>query len=162
MKPVNSFSKLTVLLLGFVVLTSLPAQGQKGQDLTVYESTEQMVAAAKQVITEITVEDFRNMYTRDDIYLIDVRSAEEHNEGAVPGANNIPRGVLEFRINDEDVWKSAGKNPPGKDDPVIVYCGTGARGALSAKALMQLGYKNVKSVEGGWGAFHEAYPDIKE
>jgi rhodanese-related sulfurtransferase len=144
-----------------IVFISHQAIGQKN-NITVYDTPEQMVAAAKEVITEIPVEDFKNMYTRDDIYIIDVRTAAEHNEAAVPGAVNIPRGVLEFRIGQKELWESAGKNPPKKDDPIYVYCSTGGRGALSAKALMQLGYENVKSVRGGWGAWHEAYPELKE
>ncbi len=162
MRNNNSFSKISAILLMFVVFTSQQTFGQESKDLTVYESPEQMVAAAKDVITEIPVKEFKNIYTRDDLYIIDVRTAAEHNEAAVPGAVNIPRGVLEFRIGDEERWESAGKSAPGKDDPIIVYCGSGSRGALSAKALMQLGYKNVKSVQGGWGAWHEAYPEIKE
>ncbi len=158
----RSFNKLLAVIVVFVVFASYQADGQNNKKLTIYETPEQMVAAAKEVITEIPVEAFKNTYTRDDIVIIDVRTAAEHNEGAVPGAVNIPRGVLEFRIGQEETWEPAGKNPPQKDDRIIVYCGTGARGALSAKALMQLGYKNVKSVKGGWGAWHEAYPEIKE
>jgi rhodanese-related sulfurtransferase len=121
-----------------------------------------MVAAAKKVITEITPEDFKNTYTRDDIFIIDVRTAAENQAGAVPGAVNIPRGVLEFKIGLEETWEGSGKNPPQKTDPVFVYCSTGGRGSLSAKALMQLGYKNVQSLQGGWNAWNEAYPEIKE
>jgi rhodanese-related sulfurtransferase len=157
----NYFLKVTAIILVMSGIVSRQGYCQKN-DVVIYESPEQMVAAAKAVITEIPVEDFKNIYTRDDIYVIDVRTASEHNEAAVPGAVNIPRGVLEFRIGQKEIWQSAGKNPPKKDDPIIVYCSTGGRGALSAKALMQLGYKNVKSVRGGWGEWHKAYPDIQE
>jgi rhodanese-related sulfurtransferase len=157
----KNLKRLTTTFLIIIVFISHQAIGQKN-NITVYDTPEQMVAAAKEVITEIPVEDFKNMYTRDDIYIIDVRTAAEHNEAAVPGAVNIPRGVLEFRIGQKELWESAGKNPPKKDDPIYVYCSTGGRGALSAKALMQLGYENVKSVRGGWGAWHEAYPELKE
>ncbi len=161
-KNKNNLSKPLNTLLLLVVFTSLQALGQENKNLTTYESPEQMVAAAKEVITEIPAEDFRNIYTSDDIFIIDVRTAAEYDAGAVPGAVNIPRGVLEFRIGEEETWNSAGKNPPDKDDRVFVYCSSGSRGALSAKALMQLGYENVKSVKGGWEAWHEAYPNIKE
>ena len=158
----RSFNKFATVLFVLAVFITSQALSQENKNLRIYESPEQMVAAAKEVITEIPVEDFKNIYTRDDIYIIDVRTAAEHNEGAVPGAVNIPRGVLEFRIGLEESWKTAGKNPPEKGDPVIVYCSSGSRGALSAKALMQLGYENVRSVKGGWGAWNEAYPEIKE
>lgn len=162
MKPVNFIARFTTTFLLIFLIVSFSAESQSKDDLKVYESAEQMVAAAKKVITEISVEDFKNNYSRDDIYIIDVRTATENQAGAVPGAVNIPRGMLEFRIGLEESWEDAGKNPPQKTDPVFVYCSSGNRGALSAKALMQLGYKNVQSLRGGWNAWNEAYPDLQE
>jgi rhodanese-related sulfurtransferase len=37
-----------------------------------------------------------------------------------------------------------------------VYCAGGYRSALAAESLQKLGYKNVKSLEGGIGAWKEA------
>lgn len=154
-------SLLTILFLLVFVFFSETAESQNKSNLVIYESADQMVAAAKKIITEISVEDFKNTYTRDDIFIIDVRSSAENEAGAVPGTVNIPRGVLEFRIGLEETWEGPGKNPPQKTDPIFVYCSSGNRGALSAKALMQLGYKNVQSLQGGWNAWNETYPDIK-
>jgi rhodanese-related sulfurtransferase len=162
MKHKNRTAPLTAAFLMLLVLFSCSTESQNKRDLAVYENAEQMVVAAKEVITEITPEDFKNTYTRDDIFIIDVRTAVENQSGAVPGAVNIPRGVLEFKINQKETWEGTGKNPPQKSDPVFVYCSTGGRGSLSAKALMQLGYKNVQSLQGGWNAWHEVYPTIKE
>ncbi len=162
MKKINFISRLTTGFFLMFLLFSCTAESQNKSDLVIYESPEEMVAAAKEVITEISVEDFKNTYTRDDIFIIDVRTSAEHNAGAVPGAVNIPRGVLEFKVGLAESWEDAGKNPPKKSNPVFVYCSTGGRGSLSAKALMQLGYENVESLQGGWNAWNEAYPDIKE
>jgi rhodanese-related sulfurtransferase len=162
MNQENSFSKLVAAMLVVFIFTSCQTSGQENKNFTVYESSEQMLAAAKEVITEITVEDFQNTYTQDDIFIIDVRTAAEYNAGAIPGAVNIPRGVLEFKIELPETWEGSGKNPPQKDDPIFVYCSSGGRGALSAKSLMQLGYKNVQSLQGGWGAWNVASPNIKE
>jgi rhodanese-related sulfurtransferase len=155
-------SLLTILFLFVFVFFSETAESQNKNNLVIYESADQMVAAAKKIITEISVEDFKNTYTRDDIFIIDVRTSAENQAGAVPGAVNIPRGMLEFRIILEETWEGTGKNPPQKTDPIFVYCSSGNRGALSAKALMQLGYKNVQSLQGGWNAWNETYPDIKK
>ncbi|MEE4285745.1 MAG: rhodanese-like domain-containing protein [Mariniphaga sp.] len=155
-------SPLTILFLLIFVFFSGTAESQDKNNLVIYENADQMVVAAKKVITEISVEDFKNLYNSNDVFIIDVRTAQENQAGAVPGAVNIPRGMLEFRISQEETWEGTGKNPPQKTDPVFVYCSSGNRGALSAKALMQLGYKNVQSVRGGWNAWNEAYPDIKE
>ena len=37
---------------------------------------------------------------------------------------------------------------------IIIYCAKGARGALAAESLLNLGYKNVLNLEGGYGAFN--------
>lgn len=156
MSPVKIKSKTNLLMLVLVVFQSFHATSQKNDSITIYDSPEKMVAAAKEIITEIAVSEFRNIYTNNDLFIIDVRTAEEFKDGAVPGAVNIPRGVLEFRVGKKEIWESAHKNQPDKDDSIVVYCRTGGRAALSAKALMQLGYKNVKSVEGGWVAWQES------
>ncbi|WP_372948045.1 rhodanese-like domain-containing protein [Mariniphaga sp.] len=154
--------KLTIVFLLLFLFVSYTVESQNKSDLVVYENVDQMVAAAKKVITEIAPDDFKNTYTRNDIFIIDVRTSTENRAGAVPGAVNIPRGMLEFRIGMEETWEDSGKNPPKKTDSIFVYCSTGGRGSLSAKALMQLGYTNVQSLQGGWNAWNEAYPDIKE
>lgn len=159
MKKNINFSKATTILLLFV-LVSCQSFSQQNKSLTVYESPEQMVAAAKEVITEIPAEEFKSILDNENPLIIDVRTLAEHKGGAIPGAVNIPRGVLEFRIGSEELWNDAGKSVPAKSDTFYVYCGTGSRGALSAKALMQLGYKNVQSIEGGWNAWHEKYPEL--
>ncbi len=159
MNQKNRLSKLMAVSLVFVVFTTFQAFGQQNKDLKVYESTEQMVAAAKEVITEIPVKEFKTVLETEKPVVIDVRTSAEHEEGAIPGAVNIPRGVLEFKIDSKELWDKKGKSVPAKSDVVFVYCGTGSRGALSAKALMQLGYKNVRSIKGGWGAWHESYPE---
>lgn len=152
---------MAVLLVVFV-FTSCQTLGQQNKNLTVYDSAEQMVASAKEVITEIPVDDFNTILDTENPVVIDVRTSAEHEAGAIPGAVNIPRGLIEFKIGSEELWVEKGKSVPAKSDAVFVYCGTGARGSLSAKALMQLGYENVKSIKGGWSAWNEAYPNIKE
>ena len=157
MKQLNYIGRaITIILIIFVFLSN-ESTGQENKTLIIYDNPEQMVTAAKEVITEIPVDEFKDIYTRDGIYVIDVRSAEEYNEGAIPGAVNIPRGVLEFRIGQDKTWESVVNTPPKKNDTILVYCGTGSRGALSAKTLMQLGYTNVKSLKGGWGAWQQLH-----
>jgi rhodanese-related sulfurtransferase len=159
MKQNNNFNKVALVLL-FFVLVSSRAFSQQPQKLTVYKSPIQMVDAAKAVITEIPVDEFKKITDTKNPVIIDVRTAAEYESGAIPGAVNIPRGVLEFRIGMEEIWEEFGKPVPSKSDTIYVYCGSGSRGALSAKALMQLGYTNVLSVEGGWNAWHKTYPEL--
>jgi rhodanese-related sulfurtransferase len=74
--------------------------------------------------------------------LLDVREEGEFKAGHVPGAVNIPRGLLEFRI-----WKQLGY--PAHVDTgrkIYVQCQTGGRATLAAKQLQDIGFTNVTAV----------------
>jgi molybdopterin/thiamine biosynthesis adenylyltransferase/rhodanese-related sulfurtransferase len=79
--------------------------------------------------------------------LIDCREPDEHAAGAIDGAIHIPRGFLELRIE--------GK-APDRAAPIVVYCAGGTRSALAARSLAELGYTNVASLAGGFGAWKKA------
>jgi len=81
-----------------------------------------------------------------DTVLIDVREPDEYRQGHIAGAVNIPRGVLEFRISGEPSLQDVAR-------PVIVYCKTSGRAALSAVAMQSMGFANVTSVAGGFDAW---------
>jgi rhodanese-related sulfurtransferase len=74
--------------------------------------------------------------------LLDVREEGEFKAGHVPGAVNIPRGLLEFRI-----WKQLGY-PASVDTgrKIYVQCQTGGRAALAAKQLQDIGFTNATAV----------------
>src|SRR3979409_406490 len=72
---------------------------------------------------------------------IDVREADEWQEGHLPGACHIPRGFLESRVEGA---------APDKSTQVVVYCASAARSAFAAKTLQELGYEHVHSLAGGF------------
>jgi rhodanese-related sulfurtransferase len=167
----NSISKIlmdmrkaiNLLIISFVVLVGCQNQPTTTTTTSSFESSDQMVAAAKEVIKQISVEDFKTMYEGEDYFvLIDVRTSAEYDAGYIPGAASIQRGVLEFKIGKEEVWDEMGLYIPEKTDPIVLNCRSGGRSALAAKALMELGYENVLSLQGGWKAWHEAYPELIE
>ncbi|MBT8080054.1 MAG: rhodanese-like domain-containing protein [Gammaproteobacteria bacterium] len=74
--------------------------------------------------------------------VVDVREPNEVLLGFLPGAINVPRGTMEFRVSDD----------PRFGDPqraILVYSGSGKRSALAALTLSQLGFSNVQSLAGG-------------
>lgn len=79
--------------------------------------------------------------------LIDVREADEYQQGAIAGARHIPRGYLELRVEQEI---------PDRAAPVVLYCAGGVRSALAAASLQQLGYANVTSLAGGFNGWKNA------
>jgi molybdopterin/thiamine biosynthesis adenylyltransferase/rhodanese-related sulfurtransferase len=73
--------------------------------------------------------------------LLDVREADEWQEGHLPGAVHVPRGNLESRVE---------ALLPDKEHEIIVYCAGGSRSAFAAKSLGELGYTSVRSMAGGF------------
>jgi sulfur-carrier protein adenylyltransferase/sulfurtransferase len=90
---------------------------------------------------EIDEIDAKGAQDIDGAVWIDVREADEWQEGHLPGAVHIPRGSLESRV--EGVT-------PHKGTPVVLYCASGARSAFAAKTLQELGYDTVYSLAGGF------------
>jgi rhodanese-related sulfurtransferase len=84
------------------------------------------------------------MDSKQEFILIDLRTEREHDAGYISGSTWIPRGFLEYKI--QDVYK----NP---ETEIVVYCGRGGRSILAVKSLQKLGYKNVFSIEGGMHAW---------
>jgi sulfur-carrier protein adenylyltransferase/sulfurtransferase len=74
----------------------------------------------------------------DPPLLIDVREPEEWAIGRLPQAHLIPKGQLAERV---DELTSARE--------VVLYCRSGARSAQSTRQLLDLGFRNVKSLKGG-------------
>ena len=101
------------------------------------------VAQAKAQITEITVEQFAAHPNGYDV-IIDVREPHEHAAGAIPGAVLVPLGQLAHTI----------ANHATPEQSVMLYCGVGARSAMGAQALQQLGYQSVVSLAGGYNLWH--------
>jgi len=100
-----------------------------------------MVSEAQKVVPEVSVEDVKGrLDAGDPMALIDVRDPDEFREGAVESAVHISRGFLEFKVQDAY---------PDPETPLVLYCLSGLRSLLAAKALHDLGYRNVTSMAGG-------------
>src|SRR5438105_7313777 len=95
----------------------------------------------QQTKTEIDEIDAGPAQALEGAVWIDVREADEWQEGHLPGAVHIPRGFLESRV--ETV-------APAKETPVVLYCASAARSAFAAKTLRELGYETVYSLAGGF------------
>ncbi len=110
-----------------------------------------LVQEAKQTIEEISLEQADEAIKQADL-LLDVRDADEYRQGHVPGAVNISRGLLEFKFSNDPSLEN-------RDMNIVLYCKTSGRAALSAKALKEMGYRNVQSIAGGFDAWQEAGKD---
>ena len=122
----------------------------------IYEDGTELANGIKDKCKQISVPDIKlKIENGEDFLLIDIRQPDEYYTDNIPGSILLPRGLLEFKINDEEFWASQYIYPPLKDSTeIIVYCKSEKRGILAAESLKQLGYKNVKYLEGGYDAYN--------
>ena len=117
-----------------------------------------VVAKAKATIKECTVSQLEDCLDSDTIF-IDIRELQEFARGHIPGAIHVTRGLLEFQILKVLEQIDANADPAEMD--LVLYCGTGGRSALAAKSLDDMGFRNVRSMDGGIVAWNEAGLPIK-
>ena len=101
-----------------------------------------MLAEARGVVPEEGPEELASRLKKNDqLALIDVRDPDEYRDGHIEAATNISRGFLEFRV------ATVATDPAA---PIVLYCQSGLRSVLAAKALQELGYQNVINLGGGY------------
>lgn len=111
-------------------------------------TSDQLVKEAKASIKEVSVDDVKKMIdNKEKIIILDVRDKDEFETGHIPGAINLSRGMLEFKIS---------TLIPDKNAMIIVYCGIDLRGPLATKTLNEFGYKNAVNINGGLKAWKAA------
>ncbi len=88
--------------------------------------------------------------------VLDVREPAEFDMGHLPGAVNVPRGVLEFRVGDHPALTDSAAD-------ILLYCKNGGRSTLAAHTLKRMGFDNVKMLVGGFdgwtGSVHKVEVD---
>lgn len=89
--------------------------------------------------------------------VVDVREADEFAGGHLPGAINIPRGVLEIKA-DPRVPATDPRLSGSQEGRVVVYCGQapGFRALSAANTLAKMGYANVVAMPAGTSGWREA------
>jgi rhodanese-related sulfurtransferase len=111
------------------------------------KTLKELIEETKKAVREITVDEARAILHQGASLFLDVREPAEHGEGIVRGAVCIPRGLLELQIE---------KLVPDRNQGMVVYCAGGIRSALAAKSLQDMGYRNVKSMAGGYTVWEAA------
>jgi rhodanese-related sulfurtransferase len=104
----------------------------------------ELVAAARQQVTLIDMKTFRKISeSPGEALIIDVREPDEFAAGHIPGAVNVPRGLVEFHI-----WPFIGyPDHPNNAAELYLYCGWGTRSILAARSLQQLGLSGAVAVD---------------
>jgi rhodanese-related sulfurtransferase len=108
---------------------------------------EKLVGEAKKHITEISPQEAAAKLSSGDAVIVDVRDKDEWDEGHIPAATHMSRGTIELDIEEK---------VPDPNAMIICHCGGGGRSALAAESLQEMGYKNVRSMAGGFKAWKAA------
>jgi thioredoxin 1 len=122
------------LLVAFFAL-SCQAQSKKAEVLSPEQFSQKLVATSDRI-------------------LLDVRTPEEFAEGHLTDAKliNYYNGDFKNQLSVLD-----------KTKPVFVYCRSGKRSGESAELLIELGFKEVYDLKGGFVAWADGkYPFVKE
>ena len=111
------------------------------------------VAEAKSLVQAITAEELAEIVHRDEVLVVGVRDHDEvAASGMVEGAVHVTRGKLEFSADETSPFH---KPIFSTDKTVVLYCQSGGRGSLCAKAMLELGYPEVRNLDGGFKAWVE-------
>ena len=113
------------------------------------KSMQELAEEAKRDIPEVQTADVKRDVDGGKLpyVLIDVREPAEQDAGIIPGALPIARGVLEMQIP---------KVTQDENAPIVCYCGGGTRSLFAAQQLKRMGFKNVKSLAGGFRGWTNA------
>ena len=118
-------------------------------------SSIELVNKALKEIKTISTDEAYKLIKEGNSNLIDIRDVRElQKEGSVEGATHIPRGMLEFWLDPESAYFKNGKLDLEKE--MVLFCAGGLRSALAAKTLMDMGFKNVSHIDGGFGAIRQS------
>jgi rhodanese-related sulfurtransferase len=118
----------------------------------------EMVGTAREQAREISPAQAAEASNRAQLHLIvDVREPAEYEEGHLPGAINIPRGLLEIRADAASPGADA-ELSVGRASRILVYCtrGPGARSLFASQTLTSMGFERVEVLAGGLMAWAEA------
>lgn len=111
------------------------------------------VTQAKSQIEEVDVLAVKSLIN-EGYQVLDVREPAEFIAGTIEGALNIPRGVIE---------PSADRHYAGRRDELmdrnkkwLLFCASSGRSAMAAVVLQDMGFTNIKNINGGLNAWKAA------
>lgn len=96
------------------------------------------------IVKTVTYDQVEQYLKEDHVQALDVRTQEEHGDGAIPNSLNISHDELRHRLDELD-----------RDVTYLVYCQVGHRGYLACRILEQNGFKAV-NLDGGYALWQPA------
>ena len=124
------------------------------------KTMEMLVTEAKSETNSISVGDAYDRQKSGLAILIAIRDIRElQRDGRIDGAFHAPRGMLEFWADPDSPYH---KDIFATDGELILFCASSWRSALAAKTLQDMGFTNIRDMEGGFSAWKtQALPITK-
>ena len=127
----------------------------------VIKSPQNLIEDANKEIKTISAGEALILSKDNKCNLIDLREEGElNNAGSIENSTHIPRGLLEFSLNDNSPLNQNNIIDTNKD--IVLFCAAGGRSALAAKTLKDMGFKNVSHIDGGFGAMKQEGFKVKK
>ncbi|GBD42724.1 Inner membrane protein YgaP [bacterium HR40] len=117
------------------------------------KTASELLAQARAEVPVIDIEQAKDLLERPDVVFVDVRETNEYEQGHIPHAVHVPRGLLEWYA---DPTLPVHKAELRSGRRLVVYCASGGRSLLAAKTLKDMGVEDVCSLEGGITAWRQA------
>ena len=119
-----------------------------------------LVEEATRAVENLSVAEVKKAMDDPDVLLVDLRELQERVDlGTIPGAKHAPRGMLEFWADPSSPYHRDYFQPARR---TVLFCAGGARSALAAKALGELGFTNVAHLANGFKAWQEAGEAVED
>jgi rhodanese-related sulfurtransferase len=129
--------------------------------MPIKKTIKMLVAEAKAETKTVSPQEALSQQQAGKATLIDIRDIRElDREGRIEGAFHAPRGMLEFWADPDSPYH---KDIFATDGTLIVFCASSWRSALAAKTLQDMGFDNIRDMDGGFTAWTAAnQPIIKD
>lgn len=99
------------------------------------------------IAEDLIAQDFHEIYKERGGLLIDIRTNQEVENGMITGAVQIDY----YR---KDFYKELSKID--RDKPVFIYCAAGGRSGQAKKEMMEMGFKEIYNLSGGYSSWLQA------
>lgn len=138
-------SKNTIIVL-FCVLGTLTLAGCVQQ-----EADNNTSQTEKCEYSDVSAAEAFNLIETGDIFILDVRTQPEYDNGHLENSYLIPVSELEYRLDEVP-----------SDTAILVYCRSGRRSVTASNILLDAGYCDVYNMEAGFNEWRsEGYPYVE-
>lgn len=119
----------------------------------VFKETETLKAGIENLSVDGLMAEMDSV-AQDQVLLLDLREIQELIElGTIPGAQHVPRGMMEFWADPSSPYY---RDYFQEERRTVVFCAGGGRSVYAVKVLEEMGFKNVAHLEVGFNGWKKS------